>query len=206
MARRAEGPALSAGLVHYKDVRVTGMRLHFEAGLRDSHTAPESEHVLKEVKLMASTLDAIGGDLKGDVILVSLSTLRNATRLSRGISSGASTGYIGLPNSLGTSGLYLSTWAGYSAKLDLGWFGGRVSAVIDELEGRAGILIGPGMTWDMRVASFVAHCEVNYDYREGFGVLARQDLVLSDSATLRASWLQSPLGEEVWMLAFQLRF
>lgn len=202
----SEGPALSIGMIHHKDLGATGMRVHFEAGLRDSHTSPEPEHVLKEVKLLSSTLDAIEGNLKGDVILISLSTLRDATSLSRGASSGASAGYIGLPNSLGSSGLHLSTWAGFSAKLDQGWVGGRLSAVVDELEGKAGMLIYPGMTWDMKMADFVAHCEVNYDFCEGFGLLARQDLILSNSATLRASWVHSPFGEEVLMFGFQFRF
>lgn len=202
----AEGPAVSLGVASSSDSGRLSPRVHLEAGLRDSHTLPQPQGLLREVKFLSATVEGRPDGPAGDLLLASLSSLRDMSRIVQAASNGASAGYLGLPNSTGTSGLFASTWTGWSVRTQSGWFSGRLSLTGDELQDHARVALAPGLTWDILRDSWTFHLEAHYSLRDGLGWEWRQDWLLDRNSTLRIRWVNSPLGEEGLSVDFQYRF
>ena len=201
-----EGPAVSFGLASSMNSDGISPRIHLEAGLRDLFTSPRSRELLREVRFLSATVERRKSGIVGDFLLASLSSMRDMGRILQGASNGASAGYLGLPNSIGTSGLYASTWAGWSFRTESGWFGGRLSLTGDELQDRARVSLAPGLTWDILRDSWAFHTEVHQNFRSGLGWECQYDWILGQESTLLLKWLRSPLGENGFSVDFQFRF
>ena len=201
-----EGPSLAVGYFSNLDTGGAGTRFQIEAGLRDFSSSPASKQVLREVQFLAATIDLGAESTGADFTLASISTHRDITRLMKAPSNGASLGYAGLANQLGTKGLYAATWGGVSMKAGSSWFGGRVTVAADDLQDRGRLIVAPGFTFEHRLGPSVTSVEVHYSLRDGEGWFLNQDLILSDATSIQASILKSPLGENLLALTLQVRF
>ena len=202
----AEGPAMAISMPYYLDDGVYGLRISGELGLRDKFTQPQPSHVLREATLLRLTLEEKSDSVLADVILASFSTSRDAQGLLGGASNGASLGYATLPNPLGTSGLYFSTWGGLSMHTSSGWLGARINLAAEELHDQPKANIAAGLTWDLLLPKSVTHCEALLGLQGELGFELRHDLILSSHTSLRIDWIHPPDNQDVLSIGIQLRY
>jgi hypothetical protein len=201
----AEGPAASVGVFHDGESDEAGVRLHAEAGIRDVHSLPCAEEVLREIEFLSLTVDVDSGESRADLVLASIGMTREFHSLNRGTSNGAAVGYAGLPDARGTKGAYAQAWIGVDDRTPAGWLGGRVTLVADELQDEADLRALPGASWRYLGTRFAGHLEVHHDFDAETGWRLQQDLLWSDTLTLSASWTRTPQGEDLVAVVLQTR-
>ena len=168
-------------------------------------TVPVPQKVMREVSFLRLTADIAKDHQEFDLILVSISTYRNAFSLRGGLSSGASAGYRELPNPLNNRGMSISAWAGPSIRSAAGWFGARVSLSGDDLATDPSLTPSVGVTWASQLGDHVLEAELHGVLEDGLGGALRVRRLLGDSWSVTAEGIRSPDDRSVLGLSVRIR-
>lgn len=149
--RSEEGPAVSLGAIGDSHGTI-GMRLAWEAGLREADTAPCNPEARREARLLGLEVDRLGGAYRTKATLAAMHSERNLPGIFGGGSSGFEVGYIDRPNAEGTHGIHLDTWSGLSTRPgESTWVGIRATLRIDDAQADARIRLLPALTASTRL-------------------------------------------------------
>jgi hypothetical protein len=110
-----------------------GISFRADLGLRGHHTSPVPLNLLRQVRLLGLDLDVSGGDLRGELTLAEISTVRDFTGFSGGGSSGAKVFFNEREELFETRGLGFDFWSGLATRSDrFGWVGLKAHLLVDQ--------------------------------------------------------------------------
>ncbi len=202
--RSAEGPGMTVGLLGDNAGQV-GVRIGFEAGLRDVDTKPNNEEARREVHLLGLEIDRLGDSFFTKATLAAMHSERNLPGIFGGGSSGFEVGYIDRPNLAGTRGIHAETWSGLYSLWGGGvWTGLRATLRADDIQAAARIRLLPSLHNSTKVGTFGLAATFVLD-QGGLGCRFETSKQLSDS-TLRISLERAPNREERLVVDLSTRF
>lgn len=173
----------------------TGLRLSAEAGLRDFGTPPRATRTLRDIRFLAADVEMYSHQVHSDLVLASVSVVRDLRRIGGGLSSGFSLGRSDLPDPLAISGLYASTWLGASSRFEFGWLGIRAVAILDDLGRTPDLGVALGLTFDTLCDTGAFNGEEVTDVPgHGLGLLLRQRQSCTRTSSLVADATCDPDG------------
>lgn len=141
-----EGPCLRMGLLHDGKLKA-GVRLGFEAGLRDPFTAPVSSETRRVARILDLELDVFHSEVQTHFVLIGVHIDRDLPSVFGAGSSGFEIGYTDRLNLAGTSGLFVESWSGLALKLPLdSWISARVNLRMDAIHDHPRLRLLPSLS------------------------------------------------------------
>ena len=202
--RTEEGPSVSVGTISDTDGHI-GLRLGWEAGLRDVDTAPQNNESRRIAHLLSIEIDRLSDTYRTRFILAGMHNERNLPGIFGGGSSGFEAGYIDRVNAEGTHGIHLESWSGLAARWgESTWTGIRVIARADDIQNDTRLRLLPAITASTRVGPIsVSGILISAQGELGY----RIDASLHEApSTLSLSLERAPEGKQRLLASLSRRF
>jgi hypothetical protein len=204
--RMQEGPAIQIGSVFSAGSQTSGTHFRLEAGIRDWHSQPRDYRTLRSTHFLATELMHLDNSVQGTFTLAELETERAVNHLHGEISNGLALSYSGLPNPTGVRGLQTSAWIGPSFEFEGFWIGARLTGSLSEIQDRAQVQIGPGMTTHFSFHRLSLAGTVSSNSHSGFGWSSEAIFDLDSYVSVKVEIVSDPELPSLITAGIQARF